>query len=322
MQTADHVLMIRPVRFLSNGETAATNAFQRSAPDAAAAQSAALREFDAYAALLSAAGVGVLVIEDTPTPHTPDSIFPNNWVSFHADGRAFLYPMLAPNRRQERRAAVLARVAERFALRETVDLSPLERDHRFLEGTGSMVLDHEERIAYVCLSPRSHPDALAAFAGRSGYRPLAFRAFDRRGQAIYHTNVMMCIGRTLALLCAEAIADAGERAAVCASLERSGRRVIAISQGQMEDFAGNMLELRAAGGDPVFALSRRAWAALDEAQRRLIADYAQPVLAPIDTIERLGGGGARCMLAEIFLPRQRPNVSGTAACAPVLEVYH
>lgn len=304
VQTTDQVLMIRPARFLSNPETAVSNAFQHAAADAGTAQRAALAEFDAYVSALRAAGVGVLVVEDSIEPHTPDSIFPNNWVSFHADGRVLLYPMQAPNRRQERRPAVLAAVAQQFEIREQVDLSSFEVQDAFLEGTGSLVLDHEHRIAYACHSPRTHPRAMAAFCARTGYRAHWFHAVDSQGVPIYHTNVMMCVGRTLALVCLEALPDAAERSVLAQALAASGKQVIEISRAQMHAFAGNMLELRAADGRPVFALSQRAWASLSEDQQSRIAGYARTVLAPIDTIEHLGGGGARCMIAEIFLPRR------------------
>lgn len=311
--------MIRPARFVSNPETASSNAFQNAAPDAAAAQLAALAEFDAYVAALHQAGVGVLVLDDTPEPHTPDSIFPNNWITLHADGRVMLYPMEAHNRRLERRQAVLEEIGKRFVIRETVDLGGFEGAGRFLEGTGSLVLDHDHKLAYVCRSSRSHPEALAEFAAHSGYRTVCFHAFDRRGQAIYHTNVMMCVGRTLAVVCMESIRDAGERALMAQTLQATGKELIDISIAQMESFAGNMLELHSRSGEPLFAMSRSAWAALSEAQRRRIAAYAQPVLAPIDTIERLGGGSARCMLAEIFLPRRSVTVDSTLRENSVVE---
>ena len=305
MQTTDQVLMIRPAGFMSNPETAESNAFQTSDLDAVAAQATALLEFDAYVHLLRQAGVGVMVVDDSPTPHKPDSIFPNNWVSFHRDGRVFLYPMEAPNRRRERRTAVLAEIAKHFAIRELVDLGPFEEEGRFLEGTGSLVMDHDNKIAYVCHSSRSHPEAMGEFVGRTGYRPVWFHAVDRHGQAIYHTNVMMCVGRTLAIVCMEAIVDSSDREALCGSLKATGKDVMAISWEQMEAFAGNMLELQSTRGAPVFAMSGRAWASLTEPQRRRILNYGEPVLAPIDTIERLGGGGARCMIAEIFLQKRR-----------------
>ncbi|HYD59636.1 MAG TPA: arginine deiminase-related protein [Noviherbaspirillum sp.] len=311
MQTTDHVLMIRPVRFSSNPETAFSNAFQLDdlAPDAA--QAAAQKEFDAYVQALCDAGVGVLVVDDSPEPHTPDSIFPNNWVSFHRDGRVILYPMEAPNRRLERRAAVLTEVGKKFAIRETVDLSRFEAEGKFLESTGSMVLDHDNRQAYACHSSRSHPDVMKAFEAETGYRAVWFHAADRFGKPIYHTNVMMCVGRKLAVACMEAIAGPAERALLRQSLHATGKQVIDITLAQMESFAGNMLELRSVRGNPVFVMSRRAWGSLTTAQQRLIASYAEPVPAPIDTIERLGGGSARCMLAEIFLP---PRAAKQADC--------
>jgi hypothetical protein len=318
MQTADHVLMIRPARFASNPETAASNAFQVNdiAPDAA--QASARKEFDTYVQALRDAGVGVLVVEDSPEPHTPDSIFPNNWISFHQDGRVLLYPMEAPNRRLERQArtAVLEEIGKQFAIREIVDLGRFETEGKFLEGTGSMVLDHDNRLAYVCHSSRSHPDVMKALEAHSGYRAVWFRAADRRGKPIYHTNVMMSVGRTIAVVCLEAIADSAERARLREFLHSTGKQILDISLAQVESFAGNMLELRSSRGNPVFAASRRAWSSLTAAQQRLIAGYAEPVLAPIDTIERLGGGSARCMVAEIFLPRHAAGESASKASMP------
>ncbi len=306
MQTTDHVLMIRPLRFASNPETAPSNAFQNSDPDPEAAQPAAQKEFDAYAQALRNAGVGIVVVNDSPQPHTPDSIFPNNWVSFHDDGRVFLYPMEAPNRRLERRIAVLAEIEKRFRIQEIVDMGCFEAEAKFLEGTGSMVLDRDNKLAYVCHSSRSHPDAMKTFEEKAGYEAVWFHAVDRHGKPVYHTNVMMCVGRTIAVVCSESIPDPAEREILCGSLHSTGKRIIDISLAQMEGFAGNMLELRSQRGHPVFVMSRRAWSCLSKEQQRRISEYAEPVLAPIDTIERLGGGSARCMLAEIFLPRLEP----------------
>ncbi len=304
MQSTDQVLMIRPAAFGANPQTAASNAFQTGAMEPAAAQACASREFDAYATALRRAGVGVLVVADTPTPHTPDAIFPNNWFSCDGAGRVFLYPMAAPNRRLERRMAVLAALEERFEIAELVDLGHFAGAARFLEGTGSVVFDHEHKLAYVCRSPRSHPAVMDALAAHTGYRQFWFSACDRRGVPVYHTNVMLCIGRTFVVACLEAVTDVQEREALARALSSGGRQLINISHAQMEHFAGNMLELRSHSGAPVVALSRRAWAALDEAQQRLLSAYATLVIAHIDTIERLGGGGARCMLAEIFLPKR------------------
>lgn len=312
MQTSDQVLMVRPVNFLSNPETAGSNAFQVNELCPAQAQAAAVEEFDRYVERLRHAGVGVLVVQDTPAPATPDSIFPNNWVSFAADGNVFLYPMEAPNRRQERRVAILGEVEKHFRIRDIVDLSHFEKDGRFLEGTGSMVLDHVHRIAYVCHSSRSHPHAVRAFEQRSGYRAHCFHAVDRHGKAIYHTNVMMSVGSEMAIVCFESIGEAGERAALRRSLESSGKRVMDITLGQVAGFAGNMIELRSQSRQPVMAMSNRAWNVLSHRQKNCILDRAEPVLAPIDTIERLGGGSARCMVAEIFLPRRTADLTASA----------
>ncbi|RJF95602.1 citrulline utilization hydrolase CtlX [Noviherbaspirillum saxi] len=303
MQTTNHVLMIRPVKFVSNPQTATSNAFQKSDLVDDVAQSLAQREFDDYVHALRNAGVKVVVVDDTPRPHTPDSIFPNNWVSFHSDGRVFLYPMEAPNRRMERRVAVLAEIEKQFAIREIVDLGRFEMEDKYLEGTGSMVLDHDHKIAYVCHSSRSHPDAMRAFEERTGFQALWFSATDRHGKAIYHTNVMMCVGKSLAIVCMDSIPDSEERQAVRDKLHETGKQIIEITHSQMESFAGNMLELRSDQGRPVFAMSRSAWHSLDLEQQHRIASYAERVFAPVETIERLGGGSARCMIAEIFLPR-------------------
>lgn len=311
MQTCSHVMMVRPARFLSNPQTSASNGFQPRQTqlepawsDPAQSQSAALHEFDRYAAALRAAGVAVLVVEDSLEPHTPDALFPNNWVSFHANGDVLLYPMEAPNRRFERDGAALAQVGQRFAVARTVDLSAREDSAQFLEGTGSLVLDRERRVAYVCHSSRSHPQAMLDFTAHTGYRAHWFHATDGAGLPIYHTNVMMSVGSRLAVVCLAAVRDGAERAALRAALEHSGKRIVEISLAQMGEFAGNMLELKTLHGGAVWAMSRRAWQALLPAQRAALAADGEPVIAALDTIERLGGGGARCMLAEIFLPQR------------------
>ena len=301
MQTTSHVLMVRPTQFTANPETMASNAFQCPFAAGEDAQARALAEFEGYVAALRGAGVSVLEVEDTPAPHTPDSIFPNNWVSFHADGTAILYPMEAPNRRLERRPELLSQVAGRFHLERTLDLSPMEAEGKYLEGTGSMVLDREHRLAYLCRSSRSHPDAVRAFCDLMGYRAVWFDATDAAGTPIYHTNVMMALGRELAVICLEAIADPRHRATLLDHFQDTGKTVLTISRAQMAAFAGNMIELRGWQGGPVFAMSRRAWLALGQPQRELILEHARPVVAPIDTIERCGGGGTRCMVAEIHL---------------------
>jgi len=305
-QLASTVLMIRPVRFESNPMTAASNRFQgRSGVSPAAQQAAALREFDGLVATLRDNGVEVIVVDDTPEPHTPDSIFPNNWISTHADGTVVLYPMEAQNRRTERREDILEKLASEhgFRIGRTFDLTSHEQQGRYLEGTGSMVLDRSNRIAYACLSTRTHGDALADFAERMGYEAIAFDAVDADGVPIYHTNVLMNVGETLAVICDEAIRDETQRQVVLDRLRATGHDIVRLSYAQLQAFAGNMLELRDWDGKRVLAMSRQAFASLTDEQRDVLRKGARIVQVPIDTIEGSAGGSVRCMLAEIHLPR-------------------
>ena len=302
-QCADAVLMIRPARFGANPETAASNRFQQSGATAGDA-AAALREFDGLVDRLRAAGVEVHVAEDTLEPAKPDACFPNNWVSFHADGAVVLYPMMAPSRRAERRVEPIEQLRRAgFLVTRTVDLSPFEASNEFLEGTGSLVLDRCHRIAYACRSPRTTSGALACFAAELGYRVVTFDALGPDGLPAYHTNVLMAIGERFAVVCADAIADAGQRGAVLRELESSGHEPIEIGISGMNGFAGNMLALRPFGGDALVAASDAAWRALEPETRRRLERFGTIVTAPIPTIERLGGGSVRCMIAEVFLPR-------------------
>ena len=304
-QAAAAVLMIRPANFGANPETQATNAFQKDVASGAEVQARALAEFDALALALREAGVRVEVFEDRAEPVTPDAIFPNNWVSFHADGSVYLYPLLAANRRWERRADILEALGEErgYRLSEVQDLSSAELDGRYLEGTGSLVLDRAHRIAYAGLSPRTDSRLLQDWAARTGYTALAFHARDTKGRAIYHTNVMLCIGSAFAVACLDCIAEPKERARVEQRLTETGHEVVAISPYQMEAFAGNMLELVDREGGHVLAMSARAERSLQPKQRAVLEKHARIVASPIDTIENCGGGGVRCMLAEIHLPR-------------------
>jgi hypothetical protein len=305
-QLASSVLMIRPKRFQSNPQTAESNAFQTE-PDLPPAeqQRAALQEFERLASALRDAGIEVIVFDDTQEPHTPDSVFPNNWVSFHADGTVVLYPMEAENRRGERRPDIVERLDTElgFQVRELLDLSQHEKDGHFLEGTGSMVLDRVNRIAYACLSSRTHLDVLGDFAQRMDYEVVAFEAVDREGVPIYHTNVLMNVGEKLAAICDVAIIREGQREAVLERLQSTDHEIIRLDFDQLEAFAGNMLELRAADGVPVVAMSRRAWDSLNEEQREKFEANGRIVTASIDDIEDSAGGSVRCMLAEIHLPR-------------------
>ncbi|MBX3702358.1 MAG: hypothetical protein KF822_01120 [Steroidobacteraceae bacterium] len=304
-QCADAVLMIRPARFGANPETAASNRFQQDGAGAGAAQ-AARREFDGLVAKLRAAGVEVHVADDTPDPPKPDACFPNNWVSFHADGTAVLYPMMAPSRRAERRPELLERLRDSgFRLARTLDLSGWESRGEFLEGTGSLVLDRCHRVAYACRSPRTTPAALADFASRLGYRTIVFDARGPAGEPLYHTNVMMAVGEGFAVVCADAIADAADRAAVLGELVAAGHEPVVIGAEAMHGFAGNLLALRARDGAQVIALSDAAWASLPPQARAALERHGRIVAAPIPVIERHGGGSVRCMIAEVFLPRER-----------------
>jgi len=304
-QLASTVLMIRPVRFESNPLTAASNRFQgKIDSDPAAQQAAALHEFDGLVNTLRSAGIEVIVIDDTPEPHTPDAIFPNNWISMHADGRVVLYPMEAENRRTERRMDIVHRIGneEGRLIAELVDLSAHEDSGHYLEGTGSMVLDRANRVAYACVSTRTHLDPLGDFAQRMGYDVVAFDAVDSGGVAIYHTNVLMSVGERVAVICAEAIPRDEQREAVLTRLRDTGHEVLLLSYAQLDAFAGNMLEMKDKHGERVFAMSQQAYDSLNEEQRALLAANGRVISAPIDNIESSAGGSVRCMLAEVHLP--------------------
>jgi len=298
--------MVRPASFGFNQQTAPSNAFQQpsASPDAAEA-GLVLAEFDALAKALQRAGVEVLIAPDTPQPVKPDAVFPNNWVSFHFDGTVTLYPMLAPNRRWERREDVLDRVVSEggFRIVRTIDLTHREAEGKFLEGTGSVVLDRAHRVAYASLSPRTDLDVLGEFAQLLDYELVTFEAVDGGGQPVYHTNVVMAIGSRFAVLCGESIAHSRHREAVFDKLRAAGHDIVDISRRQMQQFAGNVLELAAAGGR-VIALSTTAWSSLEPAQRCTLESHAGVIPAAIPTIERIGGGGVRCMLAELHLPKR------------------
>ncbi len=305
-QLATAVLMVRPARFESNPQTAPSNRFQGNLEASPAEQqAAALQEFENLVSALEGSGIRVLVFDDTPEPHTPDAIFPNNWVSFHADGTVVLYPMEARNRRTERRQDIIEALAAEhgFLVREIVDLTSHEANGHYLEGTGSLVLDRVNRIAYACLSSRTHLDPLGDFAQRLDYEVVSFDALDAGGVPIYHTNVLMNVGEALAVICAEAIVRDDQRRAVLESLEKSGHRVLELSFAQLQAFAGNMLELRASSGTRVVAMSRQARDSLTDAQLELLRANGEILSAPIDAIERSAGGSVRCMLAEVHLPK-------------------
>ncbi|MGH8198494.1 MAG: citrulline utilization hydrolase CtlX [Steroidobacteraceae bacterium] len=306
-QCADAVLMIRPARFGANPETADSNRFQQGGADALATETAR-QEFDGLVSGLRAAGVEVQVADDTPEPAKPDACFPNNWVSFHADGSVVLYPMMAPSRRAERRNEPIEQLRRAgFQIIRTIDLSGLEARGEFLEGTGSLVLDRCHRVAYACRSPRTTEAALAEFSARLEYRVVAFDALGPDGRPAYHTNVLMAIGDGFAVVCAAAIADARERALVLRELSQAGHEPLEIGVAEMHRFAGNLLALRAADGGQVIATSNTAWDGLAPGTRAKLERLGAIVTSPIPTIERHGGGSVRCMIAEVFLPRSTPD---------------
>jgi hypothetical protein len=315
-QSAAAVLMVRPARFGFNPQTAASNVFQKNTlepnalgmsgypqgEDAAGVHEAALREFDALAEQLARAGLQVILAHDTVHPVKPDAIFPNNWVSFHRDGTVVLYPMLASNRRLERRDEVLAEIAAvGFRITRTVDLCHHEEQGQYLEGTGSLVLDRPRHLAYANISPRTDLDALGEFAQQLDYDLVTFESVDAAGRPVYHTNVMLAIGAGFAVMCAESITEKRSRDAVRETLGTGGREIVEISLEQMQAFAGNVLEL-APPGSKVIAVSTTAWRCLDAHQRRTLEKHGNVLAAEIPVIEHFGGGGVRCMLAEVHLP--------------------
>lgn len=304
-QSADAVLMVRPAAFGWNPETAPSNRFQAVADAGGGSALRARAECDALAAALAGAGVEVHAFDDRPEPACPDAVFPNNWLSLHADGTVVLYPMLAANRRLERRLELVAALEQRGGYRVTrlLDLTHHERHGRYLEGTGSVVFDHRARVAYACRSPRTDAVVLDELCEELGYAAVPFDATDRDGVPVYHTNVLLSIGSGCALVCAEAVAPA-QRDRLLDRLAHDGRPVLVIDRAQMAEFAGNVLELRGAGGTRVLAASARAMAGLAAPVRRALERCVDRCLAvPVPVIEAIGGGSVRCMLAEVFLPR-------------------
>jgi len=302
-QTAGAVLMVRPAHFGSNAETAASNFFQHAASGSSDTAQRAQHEFDALALALAGAGVRVHQFAGQRDAALPDEVFPNNWLTLHADGTAVLYPMLAPSRRLERRRDLLDALVDScgYRIEHVIDLTGLEARGEYLEGTGSVVLDRVQRVAYACLSPRTHVNALAELARALRYEVVPFTAVDAAGRPIYHTNVVLSLGTHFAALCTAAIADAAERRSIVARLEATGREVVDLSRAELEGFACNLLELAGSNG-PVIAMSAAALHALAARTRGALERYGQLVTADIATIERLGGGSVRCMLAEVALP--------------------
>lgn len=307
MQTSDTVMMVRPAHFGFNPQTAGSNAFQN--PEAAKKATEnihllALQEFDGFVDILKQNGVNVIVVYDTPEPIKPDAIFPNNWITFHEDGTVIFYPMQAENRRWERRRSILGLLRDEFDIREEIDLSHYEADNKFLEGTGSMIFDYDNKICYACFSPRTDAEVLADFAKKTGFRVVSFHSRDENGKDIYHTNVMMCVGTNYVVICLESIPE-DERERVVKEIIDSGKEIVEISFLQMNQFAGNMLEVHNNKGEKLLVMSDQAYRSLNQTQLTQIGKYARPVFAPLYTIEANGGGSARCMLAAVHLPKKK-----------------
>jgi len=300
MQNTNTVLMIRPVHFTYNRETAVNNKFQV-AGNAEAAQAKALEEFDAFTEKLRHNNIDVTVVEDTPEPHTPDSIFPNNWISFHDTGTIVLYPMYAENRRAERKEHVLDAINQKFTISNTIDFTGFESENIFLEGTGSMVLDRENRIAYACISERTNAKPLEEFCKKMEYIACSFKATDANDDEIYHTNVMMCVADKYVVICLDSIKDVQQRKNVIDTIEKTGKKLISISMDQMNRFAGNMLQLENKIGEKILVMSEQAYESLTYEQVSELEEFNRIVYADLDSIETNGGGSARCMIAEIFL---------------------
>ncbi|MFI5153697.1 MAG: citrulline utilization hydrolase CtlX [Chitinophagales bacterium] len=303
MQTTSNILMIRPVKFGFNPETAVNNAFQV-AQAGGNAQENAFREFNDFVDLLKENGVDVTVIDDSPLPHTPDSIFPNNWVSFHDNGTVCLYPMYATNRRRERKPEVLEKISQRFNISKTIDLSYFEGNNLYLEGTGSMVLDRDNRIAYACISPRTNRKLLDIFCAQMEYKPVAFEAEDQNGRTIYHTNVMMCVADQYVVICLDSVIKKDEKSLLAISIKNSGKEIIEISLAQMNHFAGNMLQVENRNGKKILVMSSQAYDSLTEKQIRKLNAFNPIIHSKLNTLEANGGGSARCMMAEIHLPEK------------------
>lgn len=306
MQTASTVLMVEPIAFGYNSQTAENNYFQVEQKDADI-QEKALQEFNDFAAKLRSKGVKVVTVQDTLEPHSPDSIFPNNWVSFHENGKAVFYPMFAPNRRVERRTDILDTLrSEGFSIENVEDFSHFENEEKYLEGTGSMIFDHDYKIAYGSVSLRLDEELFRKFCAEFGFTPVVFHSFQNVGDqrlAIYHTNVMMCVAKEFVVICLDCIDDEMEREKVQEVIKSTNKEVIEISEDQLQQFAGNMLQVQNEAGEKFLVMSETAYKSLTSDQIQRIESHCEIIYADLNTIETNGGGSARCMLAEVFLPK-------------------
>lgn len=306
MQTTDTVLMIEPAAFGFNAETAQNNYFQVNSENAET-QTKALHEFNNFVEKLRSKGINVITVKDTLEPHTPDSIFPNNWISMHQDGTVVLYPMCAVNRRWERRNDILEILKRNFSVKEIIDFSAPENDGKFLEGTGSMIFDHDNKLAYGSVSLRLDEQLFREFCEKFGFEPVVFHSYQTANNErlpIYHTNVMMCVADQFVVICLDCIDDETERVNVVNAIVNSGKEIIEISESQMQRFAGNMLQLQNPEGKKFLVMSLSAYQSLTPEQISNIEKYSEIIYSDLETIETNGGGSARCMLAEVFLEKK------------------
>lgn len=299
MQTAKKILMVRPALFAYNEQTAKNNYFQKQLSYSNLNEKA-LQEFDNFVDVLRSNKIEVIVVQDTIDPHTPDSIFPNNWFSTHSTGELILYPMFAENRRFERKMQVLETIEEHFRAHKVIDLTEWENRNRFLEGTGSLILDHNNRIVYACRSERTDDIVFEEFYTKMNFEPELFNAYDENNQLIYHTNVMMSIGNSIAVICSESIVEEKRRTCILNRLRNSKKEVIEISFEQMRCFCANIIEVRNWENENYLIMSETAKRAFTIEQKGVLEKYCKIISAPLNSIEETGGGSARCMIAEIF----------------------
>ncbi len=305
-QIPHSILMIRPKHFGFNEETATDNAFQKNDLSGQDIQGRALREFDAFREAIEDTGVKIHLFDDQTEPILPDAVFSNNWISMHGDGSLILYPLYARSRRAERRQDIVNYFSKHYTVRQVLDWTSWEFNENYLESTGSLVLDRRNRLAYACLSERTRMAALESFCQQMNYTAVPFRAYDSDKRNIYHTNVMLHISESFVVICAEAIADQPVRKRILQQLHDSGRTLIEISQEQLQQFAGNLITL-SGKHYPVIAMSTQAFMSLDKSQIRELEHFGELIHSPLDTIERLGGGSARCMITGVFLPEIRTS---------------
>lgn len=304
-QSTNKIFLIKPANFAYNLETSISNAFQNEVNlDEGEIKAKVIAEFEEMANLLHQKGIDVHIIEDTEFPIKPDAVFPNNWISMHADGKVILYPMLAENRRLERRADILDTLKQDFSITEVLDLSAFEKENQILEGTGSIIFDHKNKNAYACLSPRTAKDLFIHLCETLNYTPIYFHSYDQNGKEIYHTNVMMNIGNGYVVICLESISNLKEKQMLIKHFTQTNHQIIDVSQVQLLSFCGNMLELERSNKKNLLVLSQTAFTALNNEQKEDLSKYCELFPINIETIETIGGGSVRCMIAEIFLPKK------------------